>query len=194
VTITRLSNLAEAGFFADALEHESIQSRLHQHDRFSAVDGAWSCEYFLQVDQTNAVRAAEILQKLLESAEPASSGIALTDESTPPVNWAPLAAILVAGGLAYVAGKGILERREQAAAPAQRSLWEALDRMDGELVTDAPPGEPRYRLSTSLRDDGIVFLDEDLDGDGSYELRQEYLRGEALGEAVPLPVAAERGK
>jgi hypothetical protein len=189
-TISRLSNAAEAGYFADLLGNQGIESRLHHEDHFSAVDGTWSSRIFLQVPESDSVAAATILREQLSDSEPGYRGDCPSDMTAaeltgrPGVNWVPVALVLVAGGVAYWMGQGMPRAGQPADHPELPLLVEVLGAIDAPLETRPVRGQPGYRLHVDSNN--VVFIDEDLNGDGIYETRAKFRHGRALGAAVPI--------
>lgn len=178
VSIARLRNLAEAGFFADLLGDQQIECRIYQHDRFSALDGSWSMDYFLQVRQPEAEEAALWMQQYLdgEKSEPA-------DDASPALRaWKPLALVLVCGGLAYWVGQGVIAARPARQLSHNPTLWEVLGRIDRPFTTSGEVGQARYRLQPDPEHDRI-YLEEDRDGDGMFERHLEFSGGRLMLQA-----------
>jgi len=175
VSIARLTNLAEAGYFADLLDDSGVPVNVRQHDRFSAVDGTWACDYFLQVPEGEAERAGALLQKDLANGPEEDYDQTAAADPLPPV-WKPVAAMLVAGGLVYWASHGM--GRERPAPRTPTKLWQVLGgKLDRPLTTTREPGRSTFRL----RVDGarsIIYLDEDRDGDGLIDRQYEFHQGE----------------
>jgi hypothetical protein len=146
VSIVRCTNVAEAGYLANVLAGEGIETHIEQHDSFSAIDGHWVSMFLLQAPADAAQRAAERIRDQLAQDEvaaadsyldpppaaqtkappagrehaPVEAGIPfgrLTREDTPaPADWRPLALILLAGVAIVVIG---LQLRESNRRPAQ---------------------------------------------------------------------------
>ena len=185
VPIARLANLAEAGFMANLLADQHVPSRIRQVDDFSAVDGTWASIFILQVPDQDAQQAAERIRAELAKSPPdaphqdaATREAGLADATV--IAWRPVAWVLVAGSLAYLAGYGVPGRRDRPGPPAARqTLWDEVSRIGIPLISQSPPGRPQFRLSFDAATDQFQ-LDEDHDGDGQFELRRRYHR-QAVG-------------
>ncbi len=67
--IARLSNLAEAGFYADFLEGEGYAARVHHRNDYSALDSTWQSSFELQVAEDQVKQAFAALQEGIELHE-----------------------------------------------------------------------------------------------------------------------------
>jgi hypothetical protein len=67
--IARLSNLAEAGFYADFLEGEGYVARVHHRNDYSALDSTWESSFELQVAEDQVKQAFAALQEGIELHE-----------------------------------------------------------------------------------------------------------------------------
>jgi hypothetical protein len=201
--IARVANLAEVGFLADVLEGHDIVTHIHHHNQFNAVDGAWHTSFALQVPQQHAASAAEILRRELKTggvAEDAghyenndferedfeSEEFESDDLYERPVSsggmWKPVLVVLVAGGLAYWAGRSTPER-PPVPPPRTDSLSRALSETDRPLVSDSAVDHPQRRLQYDAASHRVV-LDEDLDGDGLFDRQRQFQDGELVRELV----------
>ena len=173
VLIARLSNLAEAGFFADWLEGDGIPARVHHRHGFSAIEDAWDTTYELHVSAGDAERALAILREALSEE---SEEAAMTAEPGPGrrgntfLRGSPLIWMILAGGIAYVLGRS-------GWVPAQREVQSAL----WHVVAESPPlwsepraGQPRRCLRYDAPS-GVVILDLDVDGDGRWDRQQRFV-------------------
>ncbi|MCG8587337.1 MAG: hypothetical protein MI757_21740, partial [Pirellulales bacterium] len=201
--VARLSNLADCGYFCDTLSQHGIESRLQEIDEFSALIGMWEPVFVLQVPREDAARATELINGQLEAdpsmdQQPAnehqhdleSSDVGNpwsvpgdrgwpdetgTDAGTPI--WKSVALVLVAGGLAYGAGRVSGQREAHPTPPSNRDmLWQALSRPGETFVSEGPPGARKLRLRYDATTDRIQ-MDEDIDGDGRYDRRRTFDRG-----------------
>jgi hypothetical protein len=84
VSIARLSNLAEAGYFESILTAAEIGSRSFEHDEFDAISGCWQTAYILQVHESDSAAAVEqIAQEVDRSLEPQAPFSPDVDPSSP---------------------------------------------------------------------------------------------------------------
>lgn len=171
--IARLSNLAEAGYFADWLEGEGIPARVHHRHNFSALEDNWNTTFELHVHAAEAERALTILREAL-SEEADDDTFSVDPDPRRRTNaflmGSPLIWIILAGGLAYVLGRS-------GWAPAQREMQSAL----WHVVAESPPlwsepraGQPRRCLRYDAPS-GVVVLDLDFDGDGQWDQQQRFI-------------------
>ena len=196
ISIGRLTNLAEAGYFADLLVDDEIECKVFQHDRFSALDGAWSAEYFLQVPAADAERAAlclrdELDRAIADEASPGSEdygtkayggwGFESAGAGENPKAWKPLIICLLAGGMAYMAGQALLPRERREAQPRRPTLWHSLRELPAPLESPPQIGRSGYRLRFDDARD-TMYLEEDQNGDGRYDRRQVFRRGQLVAE------------
>jgi hypothetical protein len=87
-----------------------------------------------------------------------------------------LALMVVAGGLAYLAGQGVFPWPGRAPVPNGReALWDAIIKIDAPLVTESAGNGPRYRIGFDRAKDAF-YLDEDRDGDGRFERPRRYFQ------------------
>jgi hypothetical protein len=191
-SIARLSNLAEAGFYADYLEGEGFAARVHHRQDYSALDSTWATSFELQVvaDQvTSALAAMRQGLELHEDGDP-SDGPSMGDwqreprghreprhaevteekqirsrsSSLPPLVW-----VLVAGGLAYTLGRsgiGPSGHREQDV------ILHAI-RHSSPFISEPAEGSPRRCLRyDQLRREFV--LEEDQNGDGVWDFQWRF--------------------
>jgi hypothetical protein len=186
-SIARLSNLAEAGFYADYLEGEGFAARVHHRHDYSALDSTWMTSFELQVpaDQTKLAHAA--LQQGLELHEDdglagaeaaeweAESPHRLRRESRggggdevetrarstvlPSLVW-----VLVAGGLAYTLGRSGFG----ASGPAAQEVILEVIRHSSPFISEPAEGNPRRCLRYDPHRREFV-LEEDRNGDGVWD-------------------------
>ncbi|MCO6453843.1 MAG: hypothetical protein J5I93_00895 [Pirellulaceae bacterium] len=180
--VARLSHLAEVGFFADGLEAAGIATNVHQQQEFSALDGRWTMQFILRVPRGELQRAAQLLRDEVAASEDPDAASEPHAEFTGagasrPRSWAPLLLVLVAGSLAYVAGRGgwAQPRQHLAPDPLRRALSESEEPL---LGGTGPDGQPGRILRYDANSDSIILAD-DLDGDGRFE-RQRRFRLDSL--------------
>lgn len=172
--IARLSNLAEAGYFADWLEGEGITARVFHRHSFTAVDDVWNTTYELHVPSADAERAVVILRETLtedaDDEEAAGGERNFERRSSGLRAGSPLLWILVAGSLAYVLGRTGGAPHVQ--RESQTRLWQ--------VVAESPPlfsepraGQPRRCLRYDPQAREIVLL-VDLDVDGQWDLQRRF--------------------
>ncbi len=171
ISVARLMSLAEAGYFADILADHGVQAQTRLAHDFSAVDGRWESVYVLQVREAEAELAAARIQAALGKEDDLAHPEHDADEDSPalPVIWRPLALMVMAVAVAYLAGRGVWNLRgaEPARAPSDR-LWDTMMQIDRPFVS--PPGRDgvRYRFRID-RTANAVILEQDRDADGLYE-------------------------
>lgn len=180
--VARLANLAEVGYFADTLEGAGIATNVLQHHEFSALDGRWDTVFVLRVSTQEAQRAAQLMREELahygEEPEPGGDdwpAEQLEKQAAPRGNlWTPVMLMLVAGGIAYFAGRGSLTRPAPPSSP--EALMEALTETDRPISMEGPAGQVggtrRLRYIPRTR---TILLEEDRDGDGRWDRRQQFL-------------------
>ncbi len=113
VSIARVSNLAEVGYFADLLAGEEIESLVHQRDDFDAVHERWQRTFVLQVPESDVSRAAAVIESEVSQADAGNENFDLDSqpfqqadsESNPQAAttapWKPIVLLLLVGGLTY---------------------------------------------------------------------------------------------
>lgn len=164
--IARLTSLAEVGYLADVLEAESIETAIVHHSEFDAVSGTWTTFYLLKTPAAATETAIEIVRAELEGREevdwpeeePSSSPGAGRS------SWTPLMLVLVAGGIAYCAGRTGAERPLPTATPP---LWQALRESELPLESSSPGGQVRRRLRFDPAGDALLL--EEFDPRGRLE-------------------------
>jgi hypothetical protein len=192
VSIARLSDLAEVGYFADVLESDGIATRVRQHDEFSAVDGSWKSIFILQVTPDCSSKAARQLREVLDrtSDDPQEVGaegavvdrLSLDDPSDAGTTalWKPVVLILIAGSLFYTTRS--VNRADRKHPPSSSALWDALTESDRVLSTGTAPGQPGSRLLIDRRS-RTVLLQEDFNGDGRSDRTRCFRDGELVGDS-----------
>jgi len=194
VTVAQLGNLAEAGFFADYLAEQEIDVRLQQQDRFSAVDGGWDSDYFIQAPEGDAHRAARLIQQQLQSdgEEEGSEaydplGYPVLEESGASLfPWKPLVVVALAGGMAFWMSQGGLVALRGDPPPRRgEPLWRVLEQLEHPLTSPSAPGQPQRRLHYDSQQE-LLYLDEDHDGDGFYEHRRRFRYGRELAQEAAV--------
>jgi hypothetical protein len=168
VTVARFKNIAEAGFFADALEAaESIRSVLTTVDDFSAVSGNWQAVVHLRVASTEAKRAAAALRELQAATggdeDQEAPIVSHRNECDSSHSWLPMAAAFAAGSalvfaFAKLDGGGAKDS-------TGRLMQELLERPEPWVQT-LPNGARRELRSGHLKE---LILRDDLDADGRFE-------------------------
>jgi hypothetical protein len=92
--------------------------------------------------------------------------------------------ILVAGGLAFYAGRFGLDRRPPPARPAQDELDSAMSDLPPGIEFRSDAGGVRRRL-TFDRENRAVLLEEDTDQDGRWDQLHVYRHGVWVTKAAP---------
>ena len=173
IDVARVANLAEAGFLTDDLSGRGIEARIHHFEDFNAVDGRWAAGFLIQVAEDSAPAAAEHIRLHLADEdyrrEMAVRRGDMAADSFDPTIWRPLALAMIAGVASFVLGQQFGEpgRAPRGALPA------AIGEVGRPLVTEANPGQPRYRLTFDRRRE-MWYLDSDRNGDGVYDDRQRF--------------------
>lgn len=188
-SIARLTNLAETGYLADLISADDLPTNILQHSEFDAVEGAWRTIYLLQVPEDKAAEAAESLKRELELAEEEvgaawSRDGAAAERRAAGVSWKPVVLILVAGGLAFYAGRFGLDRRPPPARPAQDELDSAMNDLPPGIEFRSDAGGVRRRL-TFDREKRAVLLEEDTDQDGRWDQIHMYCKGVRVTKTAP---------
>jgi len=183
VTIARLSNGAEAGYFADELSRATgIEVEVVARERFDGVHAVWSIDYVLMAPHEGAERAAQMLQKLVDHSDDREDCTA--DESpggeTSTAVWAPLLLTLAAGSIACWGVERIDQRpRVRPAALVDRDprqapdLWHLLGATPGVWVQKSPDGKQTRELRLDPEHQTAV-LREDQNGDGAFDREWEF--------------------
>jgi hypothetical protein len=187
--IARLTNLAEVGFFADILEGAGFTTNVQHHNEFSAVDGFWQTLFILRVRPEDARAASERLRSEVVNHATGSDrlgdragqgAVAGEFDDELPVGawnrggaWKPILVVLIAGGLAYVAGRGGLGAPPVGAA--DDGLRQALSESTQPWTSHARPDGtgPRRRLQFDANS-RVLLLEDDLDGDGQFDRQRRF--------------------
>jgi len=177
VSVAKLSNLAEVGYFDSVLSENGIQSVTQQHEDYDAVAGTWGQTFILRVAEADAPRAASLIEVELEREQQSAiprAGAAADDATAKrhATSWKPLAAAVVVVLIAYYLSRFAPAWMDRPAA-ADRSLWRAVAESGRPLATTSAPGEPRMVLYYD-RDMEFVVLEEDHDGDGQADRRRAF--------------------
>lgn len=163
--VARVLNLAEVGYLADLLEAEQIETFVREASDFCAVAGRWTTAYVLEVPPADRETAVSLLQAEIDAGDQerieretvsSGSGGLLT-------LWTPLMVAVMAGGLAYCAGRGEVEPRPT----RDERLWQALSELEKPLVGPPHATQPARRLRYDPVAHTLV-IEEDLDGDGHF--------------------------
>jgi hypothetical protein len=191
VSIARLTNLAEVGYFADVLESEGFTTRVRQHNEFSALDGSWRTLFIVQVPPDQGTEAAEHLRQTLEQTadetpRPDAKGffpgsLSAGEEGSPASTslWKPVVVVLIASGLFY--GARHFDRQVPEKPRPGPSLWDVLTESDQVFTSNEAFGRANYRLVTDRRS-RTVWLQEDTDGDGQMDRIRCFRAGEMVRE------------
>ncbi|MEX1224837.1 MAG: hypothetical protein WEA31_09845, partial [Pirellulales bacterium] len=192
-TLLRLSSSAEAGFLAEQLERRSIETRLAQHDEFSAIDGTWQVRYLLLVHEEDAVEAARQIKHVLDAPESESVMREQGQLDGAQFDMGAEVADLPSGGLPWWAWAGVVlgalavggyffDRQPADPPPPEPSndeFLEALRVNGGRWVRPRTETTPAMSFYFDQRNHMWV-LDEDLNGDQVPERRRKFQRGELV--------------
>lgn len=198
VAVARCASVAEAGYLANVLSAEGIETHIEQHDSFSAIDGSWVSVFLLQTPAADAEHAADRIREQIarDESEPSyaqtsgppvdSYGRASTAAPGPmdqeesqlgptTTDWRPLALILFAGAAIFVIGFQFREARIHRATPSDgQTMLRALEKIDRPFVSQPRPGDTRrFRLLFDRRR-RVWYLELDRNGDGRYEERRSF--------------------
>ncbi len=177
--VARVANLAEAGFLANDLESEGIDAQIHAVENFSGISGSWSVAYLVRVPSGMAQDAAGRIRRHVAAGEVARNEPAhwspfdAAAQTVEAFHWRPVAVLVLTGVVCFVVGQQF-GQPDMALRPLPRhSLPAAIGEIGRPLLTEPAPGQPRYRLSYQRR--GQMWnLDADRDGDGRFDVRQQY--------------------
>jgi len=197
VPIARAANWAEAGYFEDLLHRHHVATELVEREQFDAVSGYWQTQIVMLVPESDAARAADLMDAELcrgDTAAPFPRAEMLYDD--PEISgpfWRPVIFLLIAGGLAYWATtRGFAGlRHPRAAAPGPREqaageLWEQLSRSTTPWRQTSRDGTSRLLWRDPTTD--ALHLKEDLDGDGRYDRWQEFRDGRKTRDVELTPL------
>jgi len=179
VSIARLANLAEVGYFEDVLVGADIELRVQEHDDFDAVAGNWQRVYVIQVPLDQGQSASELIDDYLRRSAALVDGETADEASRerPMSLWKPFALVLLASGLVYLAVQAGNPRQGPRAAKEKdmSRLWDVLIETDGVL-------RDKHRQLRYDRLHRRLIIDDDLDGDGRFDLRREFVNGREVRE------------
>ena len=180
VAVARMTSLAEAGFFADALDAHGYPSRIFHRQDFNALDGYWESYYELAAQRDDSAAAIDVLRQELAAmgTDASEEGPERIARRYPAMHgsprlmhvFTPLICAALAGGLAYWVGRSGLRFTDRFEPSA--TLWH--------VVAESPPfwSEPRRGYPRRcLRFDVVsqsVLLDEDYDGDGIVDHQRQF--------------------
>ncbi len=176
VPVARFCNSAEAGYFADDLEHSAqIDAKLTVQEHFDALTGRWRHDYVLLVDESQAQRAAAHMSSQVDESAEDDHGIDPLEplpDNMPALglNWVPiLLTTLAAGSIAYWGVKKVEERPRPPVLGdnhlPQRGddLWTTVVNADGPWFQQIGDG-PGMRVMRAEAA-GRIIIQEDHDGD-----------------------------
>lgn len=179
-SVARVVSLAEAGFLANDLDEQGIQTRVVQTESFSALTGAWDVAYVIQAHDDEAATAAARIrehtdQETADQAwEPEHDVFVADERPVDMVIWRPLALMVFAGMAAFWLGQRFAEQGgKQPQIDVPQSLSSAVAEIGRPFATEPLPGKPRYRL-TFDRHSQSWNLDADGDGDGQFERHRRF--------------------
>ena len=173
-------SLAEAGFFADALEAHGISARVFHRQDFNALEGYWESYYELAAQRVESATAVALLREELAALGANDFSDGESENLVPRFTlsasrmarvWTPLICAALAGGIAYWVGRSGMGRFTDTREPVT-SLWH--------VVAESPPfwSEPQRGVPRRcLRFDAVsqsVYLEEDFDGDGRVDHQRQF--------------------
>ena len=177
----RIKNLAEAGYLVSLLGSRQIDARLIESNSFSATDGSWNHSYMLQVAADQIETAMPILQAESHAADDEDEERLLyadDDQPLPLVIWRPVALLALAGvATLWMGNQWIDTRPRDAPARGAEKLTSALQAVDRPFVATDARGQARHRLQYNANA-RAWWLDTDVDGDGTFEIRQAFPQAE----------------
>jgi len=181
VAVARMVSLAEAGYFADALEAHGLAARVFHRQDFNALEGYWESYYELAAQRAESATAVALLRE--ELAALGSNDFSDSEEDLGPRFtysasasrmarvWTPLICAALASGFAYWVGRSGMGRLTDTREPVT-SLWH--------VVAESPPfwSEPQRGIPRRcLRFDAAsqsVYLEEDVNGDGLVDHQRQF--------------------
>ena len=186
VTVAKLTNLAEVGYFADLLESGGFSTNVDRRDEFSAIDGSWTARYLLQVLPEHGLRAAELMkQQLVETDAYSTDDDNRWDRSDPhqanlarrsSIVYRATMSILLIGVVLLVAER---MSRSRIGVPTEDStLWDAIKASRTEFRTSEAANSDT-RLLHDENSDSILLID-DLDRDGRFDRLRRYRDGQLV--------------
>jgi hypothetical protein len=186
-SIARLANLAETGYFADLLQGGGVPTNVVHHSEFDALEGHWRTIYLLQVPEDRATLAADTLKRELAVGDEDDGawrgGNHEAARRGPTSVWKPVVIILVAGGLAYCAGRSGVDRPPPA-RPTHDEFWTAFGDLPAESVFNSHDDGVARKLTID-REARTVFLEEDYDGDGRWDRLRMFREGALVSDTAP---------
>jgi hypothetical protein len=188
--VARFHNVAEAGYFVEALAANDIAATLRAEEQFDGISGTWSCRYALSVDENDAHLAAQRLRDLVDGeaiappperhdetgrrddfADEPAAGPSL-------LPWALLLLVLVVAAIVW--GQVGKARRIGAAGvreavppdPAPPEPWREMTSRPGRWIQFDGEGRPVRQIVVHA--DGRATLTADTNGDGRPDSRVEF--------------------
>jgi hypothetical protein len=188
--VARFGNAAEAGYFADELQHVlGCEPRIDVRDDFDAVHACWHTRYSMSVPAALAEHAHAQLHQMLEgeweqlesagrsaAAGRNSFGLAPGEQRESGaaghsgVNWVPIMLTLAAGSFVIWAGNKKAHPPRRPPAPRDGQRFDLID----VLSSDSAPWVQRLNRG-GVREliidgaTGAAQVREDADGDGVFE-------------------------
>jgi hypothetical protein len=174
--VARVTNLAEAGFLTDELNGLGIEARIQQADEFNALHDRWNSRYLIQTPADLAAEAATQLQQYVSEERHGESDAQpfeyVSGGRFDPQFWRPVALVVLTGIASFLLGQKLTSSNE-ARRPSRNSLPSTVDAIGRPFVTEAAPGNPRFRLSFDSGQQ-TWLLDTDRNNDGRYESRRQF--------------------
>lgn len=187
VSVARINNLADLGYFEDLLSRGGIAMRVHERDGLDASGSFYQTTFVVQVPEHEADRASTLMQDEIDrspdDAVPSGTTFGIPDPGSP--FWRPLAWVMLAGGIACW-GSQFLGQNGQPRPDAggRQTLSQALGEIRQRLQAPVGPGRMQVKLGRNP-DTGRLFLAEDFDGDGRWDRYREFAGERVILEQLP---------
>ena len=178
VPIARVANLAEAGFMADYLAGNDLESDIVQQNEFNAAAGAWQTSFVVQVVPAEAVNARRILTTGEYGEEEGAfsedwSELKENKESSFLVQAVKLVLVLlVLVGATYFIVE-VQRKKPQRNQPGEpETLHEFLNQQPGPWIYQDESGVQSQLYYNAA--ENRMTLQQDLDGDGVPDYRKTF--------------------
>jgi len=181
VPVARITNLADVGYFEDILAACDIESVVQERDDFDALAGSWQQAYVIRVREEQSAEALAAIRGQLDAVDTMEGESAESARREDfPTFWKPLALMVVAVGMVYVATRdGVRVAPAQRATDPRPTLWDALAESTEPFATRGANGAARRRVYHDPKS-GRIVVEEDIDHDGRFERRRDFFEGELV--------------